>query len=176
MSNLYLLLGFVFVMSALLFAWRSSLACTGKQVTFLYSGFTNLERSVFLQILQNVSERSRELIAGQLSYFEERKKWREYYEDHMILELFGDHESPLPDDFRYENKGDVKLCVAQFRVEEEIYEMTIRSYNGRIWGWKIYPNPSSIQSEKVEILGSLTFLESPERVHVPLKSATRVKV
>ena len=65
----------------------------------------------------------------------------------MTLELYGDNEAPLSDDFRYNRKDECKLATIRFMVNDENYSIEFDNFDGRLWGWKIRPNPKSIMKQ-----------------------------
>jgi hypothetical protein len=83
----------------------------------------------------------------QIEYFEPKRKWRQYWEKSMSMELYGNNKNPISDNLKYNRKDESKLATIRFKVNSEKYNIEFDNYGGRIWGWKIRPNPKSIMKE-----------------------------
>jgi len=115
--------------------------------------FSNLE-NVLLEHLMTLFETDiQSKIKDQIQYFEPKRKYRQYWDKSMSMELYGDTNNPLSPTSHYNRKDESKLATIRFKVDDAKYSIEYNNYNGRIWGWKIRPNPKSIiQKNTLEIL------------------------
>jgi len=115
-----------------------------RRPKFNNKGFTILEKKLITELYELFDSETQTKLKAQMEYFEPKRKWRQYWEKSMSVELYGDNESPLPNHFRYQRKDESKLASLRFKVNDKKYDIEFNNYNGRIWGWKIRPKPKSI--------------------------------
>ena len=111
---------------------------------FNNKGFSLLEKKLLSELYEMFDSETQTKLKAQIEYFEPIRKWRQYWEKSMSMELYGNKENPLSDNFRYNRKDESKLATIRFKVDNEKYHIEFDNYDGRIWGWKIRPNPKSI--------------------------------
>ncbi|GEM_PF-1242390 len=152
-------------------------------------GYTILEKKLLDVFISMFDPELAEKIKKQIGHFENKRKWRVYWDKSMSLELYGDKE--IPDDLRFPRQDESKIATIRFKVNEEKYSIEFDSYNGRIWGWKIRPNPKHIQktdnieitskkinsdpNEKVLIVISKTALDTIPDLNETIKEITKHK-
>lgn len=107
-------------------------------------GFTLLEKKLLKELFELFESEVSNKLKSQIEYFEPKRKWRQYWEKSMSIELYGDNDNPLSDELRYNRKDESKLATICFKVDNEKYSIEFDNYDGRLWGWKIRPNPKSI--------------------------------
>lgn len=116
-------------------------------------GYSKLEKELLKELFDLFDTELKEKIEFQLRYFEDKRKWRQYWEKSMSVELYGDNESPLLIENLYPRKDESKLATIRFKVDEIKYSIEFDNYDGRVWGWKIRPNPKSIMmNTSIEII------------------------
>lgn len=115
-----------------------------RRPKFNNKGFSLLEKKLLSELYEMFDSETQTKLKAQIEYFEPIRKWRQYWEKSMSMELYGNKENPLSDNFRYNRKDESKLVTIRFKVDNEKYHVEFDNYDGRIWGWKIRPNPKSI--------------------------------
>ena len=120
-----------------------------RRPKFNNKGFTNLEKNLLSELYELFDSEIQTKLKAQIEYFESKRKWRQFWEKSMSIELYGDNENPLSDNLRYKRKDESKLATIRFQVNKEKYYIEFDNYDGRIWGWKIRPNPKSILKARV---------------------------
>lgn len=120
------------------------IAAKRRRPKFNNKGYTPLEKGLFVYLFDLFESELANKLKKQVEYFEPRQKWRQYWEKSMSVELYGDHDNPLLDELRYNRRDESKLATIRFKVKEEKYAIEFNNYDGRLWGWKIRPNPKSI--------------------------------
>ncbi len=108
-------------------------------------GFTPLEKQLLSEFYKLFDDELTTKLKTQIAYFEPKGKWRQYWEKSMSIELYTDHENPLIDTEKFNRNDESKLATIRFKVNEEKYSIEFNSYDGRLWGWNIRPNPKTIQ-------------------------------
>ncbi|WP_298419979.1 hypothetical protein [uncultured Kordia sp.] len=108
-------------------------------------GFTPLEKSLLETFYNLFDDELSKKLKAQIAHFEPKRKWRQYWEKSMSIEFYTDHENPLTDTEKFNRNDEHKLATIRFKVNEEKYSIEFNSYERRLWGWKIRPNPKRIQ-------------------------------
>lgn len=121
-----------------------------RRPKFNNKGFTPLEKKLLWELYELFDSDIQSKLKAQIEYFEPKRKWRQFWEKSMSMELYGSNESPLSDDLRYKRKDESKLATIRFKFKDEKYNIEFDNYDGRIWGWKIRPNPMNIM--KLELI------------------------
>ncbi len=106
-----------------------------------------MEKNLLTELYELFDSKTQTKLKAQIEYFEPKRKWRQYWEKSMSMELYGDNENPLSDSIRYKRKDESKLATIRFKVDDHKYHIEFDNYDGRIWGWKIRPNPKSIMKK-----------------------------
>ncbi|MBT1686135.1 hypothetical protein [Dawidia soli] len=122
-----------------------AVAAFNRRPKFTRKGFTPLERNLIEEFCVMFSPDIQEKIRLQVKYFEGKRKWRQYWGKSMTLELYDDKEVPLPENAIYARKDEGKIATIRFSVNRVKYSIEFKTYDGRIWGWAIRPNPKKIQ-------------------------------
>ncbi|MEM9856230.1 MAG: hypothetical protein AAF843_02675 [Bacteroidota bacterium] len=120
------------------------IAANRRRPKFSNKGFTELEKNLLNELFDLFESDLSKKLKKQVAYFEPKQKWRQYWEKSMSIELYGDHDNPLSDKLRYNRRDESKLATIRFKVKSEKYSVEFDNYEGRLWGWKIRPNPKSI--------------------------------
>ncbi len=120
-----------------------------RRPKFNNKGFTVLEKNLLSELYEQFDSEIQAKLKAQIEYFEPKRKWRQYWEKSMSMELYGDNENPLSDNSLYKRKDESKLATIRFKVNDEKYHIEFNNYDGRIWGWKIRPNPKSIMKTSI---------------------------
>lgn len=139
-----------------------------RRPKFNNKGFTILEKRL-LEIFTTMFDPDlADKFKKQIDYFENKRKWRQYWEKSMSIELYGDQD--LSSDMKYPRRDESKIATIRFKVNEEKYCIEYDSYDGRIWGWKIRPNPKLIQKiDKIEVTSKKINNDPNERVEVRIE-------
>lgn len=135
---------FILVITALVILAVLYIASYRRRPKFNNKGFTELEKILIIELYELFDSEIQTKLKAQIAYFESKRKWRQYWEKSMSIELYGDNENPLSDNLRYNRKDESKLATIRFQANDEKYHIEFNNYDGRIWGWKIRPNPKSI--------------------------------
>ncbi|TXE03451.1 hypothetical protein ES711_16150 [Gelidibacter salicanalis] len=143
MKNILIILGILIGIIGLIFL-ALSIAAYRRRPKFNNKGFTALEKTLLTELYEMFDSEIQTKLKIQIEYFEPKRKWRQYWEKSMSVELYGDNENPLSDNFRYKRKDESKLATIRFKVNSDKYYIEFDNNDGRIWGWKIRPNPKSI--------------------------------
>ena len=120
------------------------IAANRRRPKFNNKGFTLLEKNLLKELFNLFESDMSNKLQKQVEYFEPKRKWRQYWEKSMSIELYGDNDNPLSDDLRYNRRDESKLATIRFKVNNEKYSVEFDNYDGRLWGWKIRPNPKLI--------------------------------
>ncbi|WP_422104712.1 hypothetical protein [Winogradskyella sp.] len=120
------------------------IAANRRRPKFNNKGFTLLEKKLLMELFDLFEPDLSNKLKKQLEYFEPKRKWRQYWEKSMSVELYGDNDNPLSEELRYNRRDESKLAIIRFKVNDEKYAIEFDNYDGRLWGWKIRPNPKSI--------------------------------
>lgn len=134
---------------------------------FRNRGFTQLEKSLLSELLNFFEPEISNKLQAQIEYFDPKRKWRQYWEKSMSMELYEDNESPLSDEHRYNRRDESKLATIRFKVNNEKYSIEFDNYAGRLWGWKIRPNPKSIMKKTAVQVTSKKINTDPNSVAQP---------
>ncbi|WP_074673572.1 hypothetical protein [Maribacter dokdonensis] len=143
MSSILIILGVLIGIIGLIFL-ALYIAAYRRRPKFNNKGFTELEKRLLIELYGLFDSETQTKLKTQIEYFEPITKWRQYWEKSMSIELYGDNKNPLSDNFRYKRKDESKLATIRFKVADDQYYIEYDNYDGRIWGWKIRPNPKSI--------------------------------
>jgi len=143
MKSILIILGVLIGIIGLIFL-ALVIASYRRRPKFNNKGFTNLEKNLLSELYELFDSEIQTKLKAQIEYFEPKRKWRQYWEKSMSIELYGDNENPLSDNSRYKRKDESKLATIRFKTNNEKYHIEFNNYDGRIWGWKIRPNPKSI--------------------------------
>jgi len=130
------IIGLIFLV-LIIFAYR-------RRPKFNNKGFTVLEKKLLSELYELFDSDIQTKLKAQIQYFEPKRKWRQYWEKSMSMELYGDNENTLSDNWLCKRKDENKLATIRFKVDDDKYHIEFDNYDGRIWGWKIRPNPKSI--------------------------------
>tara|TARA_R110002096_G_scaffold423160_1_gene630099 strand:+ start:294 stop:1196 length:903 start_codon:yes stop_codon:yes gene_type:complete len=115
-----------------------------RRPKFNNKGFTPLEKKLLSELYELFDSDIQAKLKAQIEYFEPIRKWRQYWEKSMSMELYGNNENPLSDNLRYKRKDESKLATIRFKINNDKYNIEFDNYDGRIWGWNIRPNPKNI--------------------------------
>lgn len=139
-----------------------------RRPKFNNTGFTILEKRL-LEIFTSMFEPElTDKFKKQIDYFENKRKWRQYWDKSMSIELYGDED--LTEDLKYPRRDESKIATIRFKVNEEKYSIEFDTYNGRIWGWKIRPNPKQIQKlDTFEVTSKKVNNDPNEKVEVRIE-------
>jgi hypothetical protein len=143
MKSILIILGVLIGIIGLIFL-ALYIAAYRRRPKFNNKGFTELEKRLLIELYGLFDSEIQTKLKTQIGYFEPIRKWRQYWEKSMSMELYSDNENPLSDIFRYKRKDESKLATIRFKVDDDKYYIEFDNYDGRIWGWKIRPNPKSI--------------------------------
>lgn len=143
MKSILIILGVLIGIIGLIFL-ALFIASYRRRPKFNNKGFTALEKNLLSELYELFDSEIHTKLKAQIEYFEPKRKWRQYWEKSMSMELYGDNENPLSDNLRYKRKDESKLATIRFKTNNEKYHIEFDNYDGRIWGWKIRPNPKSI--------------------------------
>jgi len=143
MKSILIILGVLIGIIGLIFL-ALLIASYRRRPKFNNKGFTDLEKNLLSELYELFDSEIQTKLKAQIEYFEPKRKWRQYWEKSMSIELYGDNENPLSDNLRYKRKDESKLATIRFQTNNEKYYIEFDNYDGRIWGWKIRPNPKSI--------------------------------
>lgn len=146
MKSILIILGVLIGIIGLIFI-ALVIASNRRRPKFNNKGFTDLEKKLLSELYEMFDSEIQTKLKTQIEYFEPIRKWRQYWEKGMSMELYGNNENPISDNLRYNRKDESKLATIRFKVNDEKYHIEFDNYDGRIWGWKIRPNPKSIMKE-----------------------------
>nr|WP_294780940.1 hypothetical protein [uncultured Flavobacterium sp.] len=146
-----------------------------RRPKFNKKGYSLLEKEL-LDILLSMFDNDLSLkIKSQLEYFENKRKWRQYWDKSMSLELYED--GKMSSELRYPRRDENKIATIRFKVNNEKYSIEFDSYNGRIWGWKIRPNPKHIQKAKnIQITSKKIDNDPHEKVSITIEKKEFKKI
>ena len=143
MKSILIILGALIGIIGLIFL-ALYIASYRRRPKFNNKGFTDLEKNLLSELYELFDSEIQTKLKAQIEYFEPKRKWRQYWEKSMSMELYVDNENPLSDNLRYKRKDESKLATIRFQANHEKYHIEFDNYDGRIWGWKIRPNPKSV--------------------------------
>lgn len=152
------------------------IAATRRRPKFNNKGLTPLEKNLLTELFDLFESDLSNKLKRQVEYFEPKRKWRQYWEKSMSVELYGDNDNPLSDEFRYKRRDESKLATIRFKVDDEKYSIEFDNYDGRLWGWKIRPNPKSIMKVNLVQVTSKKINTDPDSFAQPSFKKERVKV
>ncbi|WP_281235157.1 hypothetical protein [Flavobacterium gelatinilyticum] len=139
-----------------------------RRPKFNNKGYTKLEKKLLDIFTSMFDPDLAEKIKKQIEYFENKRKWRQYWEKSMSIELYGDKK--MSPDLKYSRQDESKIATIKFKVNEEQYSIVFDSYDGRIWGWKIRPNPKRIQkTDNIEIISKKINNDPNEKVVISIE-------
>jgi len=143
MKSILIILGII-IGTIVLFA---IISINKRRPKFNKKGFSLLEKTLLSELYEMFDSEIQIKLKNQIEYFEPKRKWRQYWEKSMSMELYGNNENPISDNLKYNRKDESKLATIRFKVNSEKYHIEFDNYDGRIWGWKIRPNPKSIMKK-----------------------------
>lgn len=143
MKSIFITLGIIIGILVL----TAIISINKRRPKFNKRGFSLLEKTLLSELYEMFDSEIQTKLKTQIEYFEPKRKWRQYWEKSMSMELYGNNESPISDNLKYKRKDESKLATIRFKVNGEKYHIEFDNYDGRIWGWKIRPNPKSIMKE-----------------------------
>ncbi|MEP2278783.1 hypothetical protein [Maribacter sp.] len=143
MNSILIILGVLIGLIGLIFL-ALYIAAYRRRPKFNNKGFTELEKRLLIELYGLFDTETQTKLKAQIEYFRPKRKWRQYWEKSMSIELYGDNENPLSDDFKYIRKDESKLATIRFKANDEKFYIEFDNYDGRLWGWKIRPNPKRI--------------------------------
>lgn len=139
-----------------------------RRPKFNNKGYTKLEKRLLDIFTSMFDPNLADKIKMQIEYFENKRKWRKYWEKSMSIELYGDKKM-LPN-LKYPRRDESKIATIRFKVNEEKYSIEFNSYDGRIWGWKIRPNPKRIQkTDNIEVISKKINNDPNEKVVISIE-------
>jgi hypothetical protein len=140
-----------------------AIAAFNRRPKFTKKGFTALEKRLIEELSLTFSSEVGEKIRLQMQYFEDKSKWRKYWDKSMSIELYGDNKNPLSGSVKYARKDECKIASIRFNVNNEKYSIEFKNYDGRIWGWVIRPNPKRIQKISNVVITSKKINNDPTK-------------
>ncbi len=139
-----------------------------RRPKFNNKGYTKLEKRLLDIFTSMFDPDLADKIKMQIEYFENKRKWRKYWEKSMSIELYGDKK--MSPGLKYPRRDESKIATIIFKVNEEKYSIEFNSYDGRIWGWKIRPNPKRIQKiDNIEVISKKINNDPNEKVVTSIK-------
>lgn len=120
------------------------IATNRRRPKFNNKGFTLLEKNLLKELFDLFESDLSNKLKKQVEYFESKRKWRQYWKKSMSVELYGDNDNPLSDELLFNRRDESKLATIRFKANDEKYSIEFNNFDGRLWGWKIRPNPKSI--------------------------------
>jgi len=139
-----------------------------RRPIFSNKGYTILEKKLFEIFTSMFDPDLADKIKKQIEYFEKKRKWRKYWEKSMSIELYGDKK--MPPNLKFQNCEENKIATIRFKINDEKYSVDFNSYDGRIWGWKIRPNPKHIQKlDNIEIISKKVYNDPNENVKITIE-------
>lgn len=143
MKNILIILGII-IGIIVLFA---IISVNKRRPKFNKKGFSLLEKTLLSELYEMFDSKTQQKLKTQIAYFEPKRKWRQYWNKSMSMELYENKKNPLSENFRYNRKDESKLATIRFKINDEKYHIEFDNYDGRIWGWKIRPNPKAIMKK-----------------------------
>lgn len=144
MKTLFIIIAIIIGIIGLVFLGLV-IAARKRRPKYTSKGFTPLEKQLLSEFYKLFDDELITKLKTQIAYFEPKGKLRQYWEKSMSIEFYADHENPLTDTEKFNRNDESKLATIRFKVNEEKYSIEFNSYQGRLWGWKIKPNPKTIQ-------------------------------
>jgi hypothetical protein len=143
-----------------------------RRPKFNNKGFTILEKRLLKIFTSMFDPELADKFNKQIDYFENKRKWRQYWDKYMSMELYGNQD--LSDDLKYPRRDESKIATIGFKVNEEKYSIEFDTYDGRIWGWKIRPNPKQIRKiDTFEVTSKKIYNDPNEKVEVRIEKKER---
>lgn len=167
MNTGLIILGIIFGAIGLIFLILV-ISAYNRRPKFNNKGFTILEKRLVGIFSEMFDSELADKIKKQIDYFGNKRKWRQYWEKSMSIELYGDHD--FSEDLKYARRDESKIATIRFKVNEESYSIDFDSYDGRIWGWKIRPNPKQIQKiDKIDVTSKKIINDPNEKVEIKIE-------
>ncbi|OCB78332.1 hypothetical protein B0A79_12355 [Flavobacterium piscis] len=139
-----------------------------RRPKFNNKGYTKLEKRLLDIFTSMFDPNLADKIKMQIEYFENKRKWRKYWEKSMSIDLYGDKK--MSPNLKYPRRDESKIATIRFKVNEEKYSIEFNSYDGRIWGWKIRPNPKGIQkTDNIEVISKKIYNDLNEKVVISIE-------
>ena len=139
-----------------------------RKPKFNTKGYTILEKRLLEVFISMFDTNMVEKLKKQINYFEDKRKWRQYWEKSMSIELYEDQD--ISDDIKYPRRDESRIGTIRFKVNDEIFSIEFDSYDGRIGGWKIRPNPKKIQkTENIEVTNTKINNDPNEKIEVSIE-------
>lgn len=139
-----------------------------RRPKFNNKGFTILEKRLLEIFTSMFDPELADKFKKQIDYFENKRKWRQYWDKSMSMELYGNQD--LSEDLKYPRRDESKIATIRFKVNEEKYSIEFDTYDGRIWGWKIRPNPKQVQKiDTVEVTSKKINNDPNEKVEIRIE-------
>lgn len=139
-----------------------------RRPKFNNKGYTKLEKRLLDIFTSMFDPNLADKIKMQIEYFENKRKWRKYWEKSMSIELYGDKK--MSPNLKYPRQDESKIATIRFKVNEEKYSIEFNSYDGRIWGWKIRPNPKRIQKiDNIKVISKKINNDPNEKVVISIE-------
>ena len=120
--------------------------------------FSHLEKKLLFELCTLFDYETKIKLQKQLKELNIDRKQRRHWRKCMRMELLGTKKSSMfHNNGKRENNNNVsKLASVQFKIKDNKprkYEILFEKKLGRIWGWKIEPNPKKIMNAKeIEII------------------------
>ncbi|MFH7004199.1 hypothetical protein [Flavobacterium bizetiae] len=139
-----------------------------RRPKFNNKGYTKLEKKLLDIFTSMFDPDLADKIKMQIEYFENKRKSRQYWEKSMSIELYGDKK--MSPNLKYPRRDESKIATIRFKVNEEKYSIDFNTYDGRIWGWKIRPNPKRIQkTDNIEVISKKINNDPNEKVVISIE-------
>ena len=88
--------------------------------------------------------------------------------EEYVNRLYGDKK--MSPNLKYPRRDESKIATIRFKVNEEKYSIDFNTYDGRIWGWKIRPNPKRIQrKDNIEVISKKINNDPNEKVVISIE-------
>jgi len=150
------------------------IAARKRRTRYTTKGFTPLEKRLLSEFYSLFDEGLARKLKVQVAYLETKTKWRQYWDKSMSIECYETENIPLSNEHRFNRKDESKLATIRFTVQEEKYSIEFSSYKGRLWGWKIKPNPKAIQKQQTVTITSKKINTDPNSFAQPFYEKEKI--
>ena len=114
-------------------------------------------------------------IKKQIQYFGKQGRcWQIDDEQGYRLELYENENNPMEERYCFPLTTEADLARFDFSAGKKSFVITIHGYNGRIWGWSIFPHPGKLLGNSRIRITEGEILQHPEQVQ--LNSDQQVQV